>query len=222
MLAMLHGLASSASPREIWWLYGARNREDHPFAQESRELLTQLPHSRAHVVYSRPGPGDRLGQDYDSSGHLSAPLLEQLGVPRNADYYLCGPTSFLSDFKTNLKSSRLHTEIFGPDESITPGIVSTKRTPHSPPGAPGSGPQVSFTRSGMTVPWNPRFASLLELAEACDISVRWACRTGVCHTCESALIGGAVDYDPEPLERPASGNVLICCSRPQIDMEIDL
>jgi ferredoxin-NADP reductase/MOSC domain-containing protein YiiM len=222
VLAMLHGLASSASPREIWWLYGARNREDHPFAQESRELLTQLPHSRAHVVYSRPGPGDRLGQDYDSSGHLSAPLLEQLGVPRNADYYLCGPTSFLSDFKTNLKSSRLHTEIFGPDESITPGIVSTKRTPHSPPGAPGSGPQVSFTRSGMTVPWNPRFASLLELAEACDISVRWACRTGVCHTCESALIGGAVDYDPEPLERPASGNVLICCSRPQIDMEIDL
>jgi ferredoxin len=63
---------------------------------------------------------------------------------------------------------------------------------------------------------------LLELAEACDVSVRWSCRTGVCHTCESALIGGAVDYLPDPLEPPAAGNVLICCSRPRGDVEIDL
>jgi len=63
---------------------------------------------------------------------------------------------------------------------------------------------------------------LLELAEACDISVKWSCRTGVCHTCECALIGGAVEYVPDPLEPPADGNVLICCSQPQVDVEIDL
>ena len=70
--------------------------------------------------------------------------------------------------------------------------------------------------------WRPDWHSLLELAEACDVPVRWSCRTGVCHTCECALIGGAIDYLPEPLEPPAEGNVLICCSRPRADIEIDL
>jgi ferredoxin-NADP reductase/MOSC domain-containing protein YiiM len=228
VLAMLHDLASVASPREVWWLYGARNREDHPFAEESRGLLHQLPHSRAFVAYSRPGPEDRLGQDYDSKGHLSVRALDELGVPKNAAFYLCGPASFLSGFTADLKTwgapaGQIHTEIFGPGESITPGIAaSQKRTPHPPAGPPGAGPQVSFARSGLTIPWNPSFGSLLELAEACDISVRWSCRTGVCHTCECALIGGAVDYAPDPLEPPASGDVLICCSRPRANIEIDL
>src|SRR5580693_7965650 len=36
VLAMLHALASTAPNREVWWLYGTRNHDDHPFAQESR------------------------------------------------------------------------------------------------------------------------------------------------------------------------------------------
>jgi ferredoxin-NADP reductase len=226
VLAMLHALASSRTPREVWWLYGARSRSDHPFALESRALMKALARGRTYVAYSRPGPEDQLGQDYDAPGHLDVPVLDRLGVPRNADFYLCGPAAFLRSFTVGLPAwgaTRIHTEIFGPDESITPGIASSAPRPvHPPPGTPGSGPQVSFTRSGLTVPWGSRFNSLLELAEACDVSVRWSCRTGVCHTCESALIGGAVDYQPDPLEPPAAGNVLICCSRPRGDVEIDL
>jgi ferredoxin-NADP reductase len=233
VLAMLHALASSpsshsASSREVWWLYGARNRNDHPFARESRAILENIPRGNSHVTYSNPGPHDKLGRDYDSPGHLSVALLDQLGVPRAADYYICGPQSFLDTFTKGLRergtaSAQIHTEIFGPGESITPGIapVSPPR-PHAPAGAPGNGPQVSFARSGLTVPWNSSFGSLLELAEACDVSVRWSCRTGVCHTCESALIGGAVDYRPAPLEPPASGNLLMCCAQPRGDVEIDL
>jgi ferredoxin-NADP reductase len=228
VLAMLHTLASAASSREVWWLYGARSRDDHPFAQESRELLTKLARSRTHISYSRPGPEDRLGQDYDSPGHLSMPVLDRLGVPQSADFYLCGPPSFLASLTADLKASgvaatRIYTEIFGPTESITPGIApSSRRPPHAPPGTPGTGPRVSFTRSGLTVPWDSSFQNLLELAENCDVPVRWSCRTGVCHTCESALIGGAVDYLPDPLDPPAEGNVLICCSQPRADVELDL
>ena len=72
------------------------------------------------------------------------------------------------------------------------------------------------------VPWDARFISLLELAEACDVPVRWSCRSGVCHTCESALIGGTVAYQPAPLEPPANGDVLLCCSQPSSNVEIDL
>ena len=228
VLAMLHSLASIASPREVWWLYGARNRSEHPFAREARELLQSLALGRSHIVYSKPGPEDQLGVDYDSAGHLNAPLLDRLGLTRNADFYLCGPPSFLRSFATGLGTwgvdpTRVHAEVFAPEEPITPGIASSSRPPaHLPSGTPGPGPEISFTRSGLTVRWDSRFPSLLELAEACDVPVRWSCRTGVCHTCECALIGGAVKYQPDPLEPPAQGNLLICCSQPSGDVEIDL
>ena len=82
---------------------------------------------------------------------------------------------------------------------------------------------VSFARSGISAHWDAsRYASILEMAEACDVPVRWACRTGVCHNCESGLVSGAVVYDPEPLDMPADGNLLICCSQPAGDVVIDL
>jgi 2Fe-2S iron-sulfur cluster binding domain len=119
--------------------------------------------------------------------------------------------------------SRIHTEIFGAAPSITPGIAaSPRRLPHLPAGPPGAGPLVSFVRSGLNVRWGSGFQSLLELAEACDVPVRWACRTGVCHTCESGLVSGTVAYRPEPIDVPADGNALICCSQPGGDIVIDL
>jgi ferredoxin-NADP reductase/MOSC domain-containing protein YiiM/ferredoxin len=228
VLAMLHALASAGSTREVWWLYGARDGSDHPFAAESRQLLKALTRSRSYIAYSNPAPGDQLGRDFDSTGRLNLPALTQLGVPRTADFYLCGPASFLSSFTAGLQEwglarTRIHSEIFGPTESLTPGIAASVRRPvHPPSGTGGTGPQVSFTRSGLTAPWDARFNSLLEFAEACDVPVKWACRTGVCQTCETALIGGAVNYRPDPLAPPAEGSVLICCSQPRVDVEIDL
>jgi ferredoxin-NADP reductase/MOSC domain-containing protein YiiM len=228
VLAMLHSLSSAASRRNVWWIYGARNHAEHPFAKESRSLLQTLVNSRSHIVYSKPDSGDELGVDYDSVGHVDAPLIDRLGVTRDADFYLCGPPSFLKQLTQGLKtwgadSTRIYLEVFGQEAPITPGIAQSSRPPvHAPAGEPGIGPQVSFTRSGLTVPWNSRFSSLLEFAEACDVPVQWSCRTGVCHTCECGLIGGTVEYEPDPLEPPAVGNLLICCSRPSGDVEIDL
>lgn len=228
VLAMLHSLVSVGSQRDVWWLYGARDGSQHPFANESRELRKALAHCQSHVVYSQPGPEDQPGRDYDSSGRLDVSLLDRLGAPRDADFYLCGPPSFLRSFSEGLKTwgvdpARIRSEIFGPEEPVTPGIKKVVGPPpHIPSGVPGPGPQISFTRSGLTVPWDPRFISLLELAEACDVPVRWSCRTGVCHTCECALIGGTVVYAPTPLDAPADGNVLICCSLPSNDVEVDL
>lgn len=228
VLAMLHALAAAVSPRQVWWLQGARNRDEHPFAQEARRLVQALPHSRSRILYSRPGPDDRLGREFDGAGHLGIPVLDEMGVPRGADFYLCGPAAFLHDLKAGLAAwgvaaDRVHLEIFGPGESLTPGISAMPVRPaHAPEGAVGDGPQVSFARSGLTVRWDAKYQNLLDLAEACDVPVRWSCRTGVCHNCESGLISGAVSYRPEPLEPPAAGNVLICCSQPQDDVVIDL
>jgi len=227
VMSMLHTLAAERSQREIWWIYGARNRVDHPFAEESRSLLKQLSHGRGYIVYSRPAAIDRLGTDFDAPGHIDTSLLERIGVAHDSHFYLCGPPSFLQNMRDGLRTwgvdvGNVHTEIFGALDAITPGMAQVDHTPHVPKGPPGSGPSVSFARSGITAAWDPKFGSFLELAEACDVPVRWSCRTGVCHTCMTGLIAGSITYNPEPLERPAPGNVLVCCSQPSTGVTLDL
>jgi hypothetical protein len=119
-------------------------------------------------------------------------------------------------------AENVHTEIFGALDSITPGMAQVVHTPHLPQGPPGSGPQSHSRVAGLPPPGIRNSASLLELAEACDVPVRWSCRTGVCHTCMTGLIDGSITYNPEPLERPAPGNVLVCCSQPNAGVTLDL
>ena len=228
VLAMLHALAGEASPREIWWLYGARNRDDHPFAEEALNLIKSLPSAKSYVEYSRPGLEDRVGIDFDVAGRIGTEVLQKIGVPHDADFYLCGPAAFMDDLTAGLKAwgvadDRVHSEIFGPSKAITPGIADAPHAaPHAPVGPAGIGPQISFARSGLNARWDPKFGSLLDFAEACEVPVRWSCRTGVCHMCESGLISGNVKYQPDPLDPPAQGNLLLCCSQPAGDIVLDL
>jgi ferredoxin-NADP reductase len=219
---MLSTLAATGDPREIWWIHGARNRGEHAFAAEAREYLAQLPEARSHVRYSRPEPSDAPGLDYDAPGRVTLEVLEELRVPKPATYYLCGPTTWMRELAAGLLAGRvaperLHTEVFGSEP-----IEGREHAPHPPAGEPGTGPEVAFTSSALTVRWDPAFASLLELAEACDVPVAWSCRTGVCHSCECALVDGSVAYDPDPLEQPEEGRALICCSRPSSDVALAL
>jgi ferredoxin len=115
------------------------------------------------------------------------------------------------------------TETFGAVGVHASGIVSTgTRAPHAPDGAPGGGVPVTFVRSGLTVPWDDRYPSLLDFAEACDVPVGFGCRTGVCHNCESGLLAGRVDYAIQPLEPPADGRLLMCCTHPAAALTLDL
>ncbi len=229
VLAMLHAMASAHSTRPVLWLHAARDGKHFPFAAEVRRLLSDLAHGRSYVSFSRPEVADRLGTDFDAEGHLSPAVFDEVGLTPEADVYLCGPARFMADMRAALaelgvRPDHVHIEIFNGGESSTPGVAAAvKKTPHRPPVDLETGPLVSFARSGIAAHWNPSaYQSLLELAEACDVPVRWACRTGVCHNCESGLVSGTVAYEPQPLEMPATGNLLICCSRPVDDVVVDL
>jgi ferredoxin-NADP reductase/MOSC domain-containing protein YiiM len=229
VLAMLYALAAARSTRQVLWLHAARDREHHPFGAEVRRLMLALTHGRSYVCYSKPSSGDKMGEDFDATGHLSRSIFEEVGIPQEAEVYLCGPTRFMADMKEAFATSgvapeRIHVEIFDGGESLTPGVVgAARRAPHLPKDDADTGPLVSFARSGVAAHWSlSTYQSILELAEACDVPVRWSCRTGVCHNCESGLVSGAVVYGPEPLEMPADGNLLVCCSQPIRDVVIDL
>jgi ferredoxin-NADP reductase len=227
VLSMLHQLADQHSERDVWWLYGARRPEEHPLAAEAHALLASLPRAHEHVFYSAATPADRR-RAHAAAGHLSEDKLAGLAIPADGSAYVCGPASFMTDMQHALATlgigpARIHTELFGARPPVNPGLTGQIRTPpHQPPGPPGTGPLVTFARSGISAPFPDGKRSVLELADACDIPTRWSCRTGVCHTCTTQLLSGDVTYSPEPLEPPAGGQVLICCARPGTDVVLDL
>jgi ferredoxin-NADP reductase/MOSC domain-containing protein YiiM len=228
VLTMLSALAANRSGRQVWWLHGTRNSVEHAFAKEVRGLLARLLNAKGAICYSAPLPTDQLGTDYTHRGRLNSDLLARLGLPLGASAYLCGPRAFMDDITSalldlGLEPAQVRTEAFGAGQAITPGISATPTiAPHPPGGQAGTGPRVTFTRSGLTVPWRQDETSLLEFAEACDVPTRWSCRTGICHTCEVGLLTGSVTYDPPPIDLPAVGNILLCCSTPTEDLAVDL
>jgi ferredoxin len=192
-----------------------------------RRLLASLRNAHEHVFYSAAIPDERRVARA-SPGRITDEHLRCIGVPPDAHAYVCGPSPFMAAIRgalvtLGLKRARIRTEIFGALPPITPGIVGgARREPHQPRGLPGDGPLVTFARSRLSTPFQPHRGNLLELAEACDVATRWSCRTGVCHTCVTPLLGGGVTYQPEPLERPGRGQVLICSARPETDIVLDL
>ena len=227
VLSLLHQLAAGHSQRDIWWLYGARGPREHPFAAEADALLATLPNAREYMFYSAATPAERQSAPA-APGRLTKEALAGLAIPPGASAYVCGPASFMADMRDALTAiglgqAAIHTELFGSLPSVNPGIASqASKPPHQPPGLPGSGPLVTFSRSGITAPFGDDWRSVLDLADACDVPTRWSCRTGVCHTCVTPLLSGDISYAPDPLDLPADGQVLICCARPVTDIVLDL
>ncbi|MFI5972438.1 MOSC domain-containing protein [Streptomyces sp. NPDC051452] len=228
VLAMLHQLAAARDPRPVWWIHVARDRARHIFADEAHALLDRLPDAHEHIYYTAADAGPASGERRPTRGRPTAASLAALGLPTDADAYLCGPTAFMDDIAGHLRehglpAERIHTEQFSSLSAVNPGVTATAAVrPHPPPGPPDTGPLVTFVRSGVTTPWSTARGSLLELAEACDIPTRWSCRTGVCHTCVTALLSGDVTYTTPPLELPEPGTALVCCSEPAGEVILDL
>jgi ferredoxin-NADP reductase/MOSC domain-containing protein YiiM/ferredoxin len=228
VLAMLHALAGEHSTRPVWWVHGARNAGEQAFGPEVDALLGGLADGHRVLAYSRPGSGDTLGSDYDVAGRLDLALLDRSEVPKDADYYLCGPEEFMRAIGAALTArgvapEHVATEAFGAVAVHASGLVKNgDRAPHPPDGSPGTGPTVTFVRSNVAIPWNDRYESLLDFAEACDVPVGFGCRQGVCHNCESGVVEGAVSYFVDPLEPPSDGRILVCCTRPASELALDL
>jgi len=106
VLSMLHTFASSnpsSRKRKAIWVHGARDGKHHPFRGEVQELAALAGDSlRTHVAYSKPRDTD---MEHNSIGRIDAALLEKL-VPdlKNADYYMCGSSSFMADVQDGLES----------------------------------------------------------------------------------------------------------------------
>jgi ferredoxin-NADP reductase/MOSC domain-containing protein YiiM/ferredoxin len=229
VLAMLTALAARRSARPVWWLHTTSGPSTHAFAAEAQLLLKSLPSARSCIFYTADTAGTAdPAESGVTRGRPDRAALATLNLPADAIAYLCGPSAFMEAMTValtdlGLPPSRVRTEVFATLSAINPGVVAAADGPR--PHAPariGTGPLVTFSRAGLTTAFDRGLPSLLELAEACDVPTRWSCRTGVCHTCSTPLLSGAVSYSPLPLTEPEPGHVLLCCSRPDSEVVLDL
>ncbi len=217
VLAMLHALSAAGSNRDVWWLHTTHSRETLAFTAEVAALIESLPHARQRVFYT------------ETQGRLTQESVGELGLPTDAAVYLCGPAQFMADMRGYLTHigfdpAGIHSELFGALPAINPGVVETgeRRLPHPPAGTPGTGPSITFARSGLTLDWSSDYRTILDFAEACDVPTRFSCRSGVCHMCVTGIVAGTITYVQQPLEPPAQGSVLICSAAPESDLVLDL
>ena len=227
LLAMLYRLVREHSGRLVWWMHTTHDADSHAFATEVANLVGQLPSAHSVVYYTTPAQPFTAPSGI-RAGRLTAEVIASLDLPTAANAYVCGPEPFMDDIAgalagVGIDPARIHTERFGSRSPINPGVIGAYAPrPHPPPGAAGGGPAVTFARSALTAAWSDTYSSVLELAEACDVPTQWSCRTGVCHTCATAMLSGDASYTSPPLEAPGHDELLICVARPTSDLVIDL
>jgi len=217
----------------LLWLQVASNGRMHPFRAEIAALLDQVPNARRIIYYTRPNPEDRLGIDYDCKGRpttedlhdiISAeyfinPFGREIPFPgKETECYICGPEAFEDLVRDSLlaigvRPEAIHSEAFSIRNStgkvLTP--IVDKAT-------------IRFTKSGLTADWYADDGqTLLDLAETAGLTPVFACRSGLCQSCECAITVGNVQYEPVPSISPSGGRVLLCCARPASNLvELDL
>ncbi len=223
MISMLEQLANESvgcgCKRQVWFVHAARNSEVQAFGKYVRDFKKDWPCLHVHVRYSKPLDTDVEGEDYDSVGHVDIELLQSLLPFDDHEFYFCGPAPFMESLYDGLKGlnvsdERIHYEFFGPGASLHQERPSGFE---SLAAALGDREPVTvrLAHSDIEASWDPSKGTLLDLAEAQGLQPAYSCRSGICQTCTTKVLQGAVEYTEPPMIPPPEGEALICCSFPR-------
>jgi ferredoxin-NADP reductase len=228
MVSMLHALATE-SDRPTYFIHACENGDVHALRAEVETLAAFRPGISAHFCYRSPTEQDKANKRYHSEGVVTRELLQSLLPLDDYEVYLCGPPPFMQALYQTLRGlgiekNRIAYEFFGPatvlEQATAP--VPVAAPPVSDKKIASNAITVEFRKSGLTVAWDEKAGSLLDFAEAQGLSPDFSCRAGICSTCKSHLVEGAVAYFEDPLDELAANEVLLCCSKPQGPVVIDI
>jgi ferredoxin-NADP reductase/ferredoxin len=241
LVSMLHRLRAmeGAQARRVHFVHACESGAVHAFRQEVEAVAAAHANVDVHICYRQPSDQDRIARHFHSEGLISRETLQSLLPLDDYEVYLCGPPAFMRANWRLLRGlgvarERIHYEFFGPatvleedaDEASardTSRVVATANAaPPSIRGCDSTAAMVRFRPQTEPVAWDDTCGSLLELAEKHGYAPAFSCRIGICNTCVTRLIDGAVDYTEEPLEAPAQGSVLICCAKPSGSVTLSL
>ena len=222
LLAMLHSLSEQGT-RETVFIHACKDGDVHAMANEVRGVQGRFPKLQSYTCYETPLDTDVQGKDFDSAGYITKEILKSLIPSEPTEFYLCGPGPFmetmygyLSEF--DVDDDLINYEFFGPAT-----LLKTKATRTAPTKETQSDAlQVTFSKSDVTVPWDPEIDNLLELAEEYGVMADYSCRAGSCESCKASITAGEIQYIEEPFENPGDDFVLLCVASPKSNVTIDI
>ena len=221
MLSMANAIAASGSKRETWFFFGVRNQREHIHKAELEKLAAENENIHLHVCYSKPGEKDVKGRDFHHEGRVGIELLKELLPSNNFEYYLCGNGAFMKSITDGLEAwgvpdKDVYFEAFGPAT-----VKKKTAAPTAEETAHLAKINVTFSRSGKTVRWEPSAGNILEFAGAQGVKIDSGCCAGGCGSCVVAIKSGNVDYLKKPDAEPEAGTCLTCVCRPKNDLVLD-
>jgi len=219
MISMLEYTSTQQLERKIHFIHSSLNKEVQPFFERLTHLKKQLLNMKLTVFHTNPIATEKIGIDYDYEGFVSQKILAKT-VELEGDYFLCGPVSFMEAMFKHLldlgvSESNINYEFFGENKPLgaKPSFKDSNTT---------EAYKVFFTDSKLETEWNTKAQNILELAESEGLTPANSCRMGTCSTCESTLVSGTIEYDPEPFMEAEEGKIFICCAKPTSDVEIEI
>jgi uncharacterized protein len=223
LMSMLRWSLDEQPERAVHLYYGLRNGGEHAFKQQLEQLARTHPNFHLTVVYSRPGPHDARGRDFQQVGHIDIDLLRRSLPHGRHQFYVCGPAPMMAALVPGLAQwgvppQGIHHEAFGPAAVRSAGLTL-------PAAASGHGStpaiEVQFRRTGRTLNWDGQDPNLLDFAERHGVAVASGCRAGSCGSCETELVSGRVGYASTPDHDIAPGHCLLCIGVPQTPLILE-
>lgn len=232
MMSMLRWCVAQQPQRTIHLFYGLRHGGEHAFKQVLEELVASHPNFHLNVVYSRAGPGDVQGRDYQHAGHVDVDLLRRVLPHGRHRFYVCGPPPMMASLVPALSAwgvgkEDIHFEAFGPASMpLDPSTLAQPTEARTGGAALIDVPidvrlDVQFSTAGRTLVWDGHDASLLDFAERHGVDVDSGCRSGSCGSCETKLIRGTVHYAHKPDHDIRPGHCLLCVGTPETALVLE-
>ncbi len=220
MMSMSRWIADTTADVDVKFLASFKSPHDIIFRKEL-ELISAR-HSRFRVAISLTSTWGKTESWTGLTGRISTPLIRML-VPDldERHVFLCGPEPFADEVKKSLQVldfnfANFHAESFGTGR-VARGVKSKAKALQL--GEPRH--RVRFTKSDQTVETDEK-VTLLELAEAHGIEIKYACRSGSCGECEIKFTGKLsekADFEPAPRCKE-NGLAFACCSVALADLEV--
>ena len=215
MIAMAETLLfEGKNAPEIHFIHGSRSPADMPFLGDLRRWTQSHANFSLSLRFSETASAEVNGlagrtHGFDN-GRIDANYLNNIDIPKGADYYLCGPGGFMQSIydhliASDILDSHIFFEAFGPSSLTRKSSEPKKLYP----------PQtVKFSRSGTETSWNASEVTLLETAENSGIDAPYSCRSGSCGSCMVPLLEGRAAYETPPAYPVDDDHILLCCAVP--------
>ncbi|ARE38608.1 Flavodoxin reductases (ferredoxin-NADPH reductases) family 1 [Rhodovulum sp. P5] len=223
IMSMTRTACDLSEPYDLHFIHAARTPSDIIFHDELRLLATQNPGLKlAFTCETALAHHGWCG----FTGRLNPEMLRLMSPDfMDRKIFCCGPALFMEGVRALLRDVGFDMQRYF-EESFDFGAetAGTFDEPSAAPEVSGQTFRVSFTKSGNVVECSPGM-TVLSAAREAGLLPMYSCQRGICGTCKAKLSSGSVDMQHGGGIRQREidqGKILICCSTPVSDIEVEL